>query len=135
MVFRSKIDLWLLIVLVTTAVIPITQAMAALKNGANWIPHVLISGLLGLSFLWLLFSTKYTINQDTLIIQSGPFRWRIPKKEITQVTPSKSVSSSPALSLDRLRVEYAGGRKSILVSPKDKNGFLQAVRGTANAAS
>ena len=102
MVFRSKIDLWLLIVLVTTAVIPITQAMAALQNGANWIPQVLISGVLGVSFLWLLFSTKYTINQDTLIIQSGPFRWRIPKKEITQVTPSKSLISSPALSLDRL---------------------------------
>ena len=134
MVFRSKIDLWLLIVLVTTAVIPITQAMAALQNGANWIPQALISGLLGVSFLWLLFSTKYTINQDTLIIQSGPFRWRIPKKEITQVTPSKSLISSPALSLDRLRIEYAGGRKSILISPKDKSGFLQAVSVTANAA-
>ena len=134
MVFRSKIDLWLLIVFITSAVIPITQAIAALQNGANWMPHVLISGMLVLSFLWLLFSTKYTINQDTLIIQSGPFRWRIPKKEITQVTPSKSVISSPALSLDRLRVEYAGGRKFILVSPKDKNGFLQAVSVVANAA-
>ena len=134
MVFRSKIDLWLLIVLVTTAVIPITQAMTALQNGVNWIPQALISGLLGVSFLWLLFSTKYTINQDTLIIQSGPFRWRIPKIEITQVTPSKSLISSPALSLDRLRVEYAGGRKFILVSPKYKNGFLQAVSVTANAA-
>ena len=134
MVFRSKIDLWLLIVLIITAVIPLTQAMAALQNGANWIPHVLISGLLGLSFFWLLLSTKYTIGRDTLMIQSGPFRWRIPKGEITQITPSRSVISSPALSLDRLKIEYAGGRNSILVSPKDKNGFIQAVGITANAA-
>ena len=74
MVFRSKIDLWLLIVLIITAVIPLTQAMAALQNGANWIPHVLISGLLALSFLWLLLSTNYAIGRDTLMIQSGPFR-------------------------------------------------------------
>ena len=133
MVFRSKIDLWLLIVLIITAVIPLTQAMAALQNGANWIPHVLISGLLALSFLWLLLSTNYAIGRDTLMIQSGPFRWRIPKREITQITPSRSVISSPALSLDRLKIEYAGGRNSILVSPKDKNGFIQAVGITANA--
>lgn len=134
MVFRSKIDLWLLIVLIITAAIPLTQAVAALQNGENWIPHVLISGLLGICFLWLLRSTKYTISRDTIVIQSGPFRWRIPKAEITRISSSKSVISSPALSLDRLKIEYSGGRNSILVSPKDKNGFIQAVGITANAA-
>ena len=134
MVFRSKIDIWLLIVLLVATAIPLTHAMAALQIGANWIPHVLISGLLGLCFLWLLLSTKYTIGQETLVIQSGPFRWRIAKNEITQVTHSRSVVSSPALSLDRLKIEYSGGRKYILVSPKDSRGFLQAVGITANAA-
>jgi hypothetical protein len=133
-VFRSKIDLWLLIVLIAAAVIPLTQAMAALQHGSSWIPHVLIFVLLGGGFLWLLFSTKYTVDKDTLAIQSGPFRWRIPKNDITRIAPSRSLISSPALSLDRLRIDYAGGQNSILVSPKDKIGFLKAVATTPNAA-
>ena len=134
MVFRSKIDLWLLIVLIAAAVFPLIQAISALRNGTSWIPHVLIFGLLAGSLLWLLLSTKYTVDQKTLVIQSGPFRWRIAKDEITQVAPSRSIISSPALSLDRLRVDYGGGCKSILVSPKDKTGFLKAVAATTNAA-
>ena len=134
MVFRSKIDLWLLIVLVAAAAFPLTQAMAALRHGSSWIPHVLIFGLLGGLFFWLLLSTRYTVNQDTVVVQCGPFRWRIPKNEITQIVPSKSILSSPALSLDRLRIDYAGGRKSILISPKDKDGFLKDIAFTPNAA-
>ena len=134
MVFRSKIDLWLLIVLVAVSIFPLTQAMTALRHGSGWIPHFLIFGLLGGLFFWLLLSTKYTVNADTVVVQSGPFRWIIARNEITQVVPSKSILSSPALSLDRLRIDYAAGRKSILVSPKDKVGFLKAIAVTPNAA-
>ena len=132
MVFRSKIDLWLLIVLIAAAVFPLTQAISALQHGISWIPHALILGLLAGGLLWLLRSTNYTVDQKTLVIQSGPFRWLIPKDEITRVVPSKSIISSPALSLDRLRIDYGGGRNSILVSPKDKTGFLKAVAATTN---
>ena len=34
--------------------------------------------------------------------------------------------SSPALSLDRLRIDY--GHKSILVSPADRNNFVAMLR-------
>ena len=134
MVFRSKIDLWLVIALIVAAAFPLTQAIAALQHGSNWIPHVLIFVLLGGCILWLFFSTKYTVDHDTLVIQSGPFSWRISKGEIIRVAPSRSIISSPALSLDRLRIDYAGGRNSILVSPKNKTGFLKAVAAAPNAA-
>lgn len=135
MVFRSKIDRWLLIVMFAAAAFPFTQTLAGLRDGSSWIPHVLILGLLGGIFSWLLLSTKYTVNQDTLLVQSGPFRWNIAKNEITQIVPSKSILSSPALSLDRLRVDYAGGRRSVLISPEDKDGFLKAMSVTSNAAT
>lgn len=134
MVFRSKIDLWLLLVIAAAAMVPLLQVMAALRNGENWLPHLLIFGILGGLFSWMLLSTKYTVNRDTLLVQSGPFRWRIFKNEITGIVPSKSILSSPALSLDRLRIEYAGGRRSILISPKNKDGFLKAIAATASAA-
>jgi hypothetical protein len=36
------------------------------------------------------------------------------------------MASSPALSLDRLRIDY--GTRSILVSPQDRNRFIAALR-------
>jgi hypothetical protein len=134
LIFRSKIDLWLLVVLVAAAALPFTQALAGLQDGSSWISHTVTFALLAGSFSWLVLTTKYTVTQDTLLVQSGPFRWRIAKNEITQIAPSRSILSSPALSLDRLRIEYAAGRKSVLISPKDKEGFLKAVSVNTNAA-
>ena len=49
---------------------------------------------------------------------------------IREVRPTTNPLSAPALSLDRLRIDYEeGGRvRSLLVSPKDKEGFLQELR-------
>jgi hypothetical protein len=46
--------------------------------------------------------------------------------EIESIRPTHNPLSSPALSLDRLNIELHTGR-NILISPKDKSGFLQAL--------
>lgn len=71
-------------------------------------------------------STYYVIAGDTLRIVSGPFKWNIPVADIVGVTPSRNPLSSPALSMDRLKISY-GKRKFVLVSPEDKAGFIRAV--------
>jgi membrane protein YdbS with pleckstrin-like domain len=80
--------------------------------------------------LLLLFSiftrTHYTIAHGELRVVSGPFRRTVPLAEITSIEPSRNPLSSPALSLDRLKVSY-GDNKYILISPADKTGFLSAV--------
>ena len=134
MVYRSKIDMWLIIVLLSTAAIPLVLAYVAVQEGSAWISHAVIAGVMSCFFIWLVLTTKYSIEETTLKIQSGPFTWQIEKREITKVTPTRSIISSPALSLDRLRIDYASGRSSILVSPKDKVGFVKALGITANAA-
>lgn len=77
--------------------------------------------------LWILFRTCYTIETGTLRIVSGPFKWIIPLDEVKEVRASRSVLSSPALSLNRLEIRY-GKNKSILVSPKDLQGFKNAIK-------
>ena len=54
-------------------------------------------------------------------------RWRVPLADIQEVTPTRSAASAPALSLDRLRVEYLKGSESraLLVSPSDKWAFMR----------
>ena len=86
---------------------------------------VITLGLTTTLFAWLLRSTYYEIDGDDLRVVCGPFRKRIPVGDIASVEPSRSVWSSPALSLDRLRIRY--GDKSILVSPADKRGFIDAL--------
>lgn len=45
---------------------------------------------------------------------------------VVEITPSRNPLSSPALSIDRLKIQF-GKRKFVLVSPEDKAGFIRAV--------
>lgn len=47
-------------------------------------------------------------------------------KDITYITPTNSLLSAPALSLDRIEIRYKGG--SIVISPKHKAGFYHAIQ-------
>jgi hypothetical protein len=58
-------------------------------------------------------------------------RRRIPLASITALRPTRSPWSAPALSLDRLEVVHGTG--SVLVSPRDKAGFVQAIRAAVPA--
>ena len=76
--------------------------------------------------MWLFASTDYRVSDGECLVRSGPFRWRIPLDDIEAVRATRNPLSSPALSLDRLEIRYAGGRK-IMISPLDRAGFLAAI--------
>ncbi|MEE4161682.1 MAG: PH domain-containing protein [Woeseiaceae bacterium] len=126
--FNSRVDRWLVFVLVATVLVQLIAISAAL-SASDATPAVLVGiGVLLLTvilFIWLLRSTYYEIRGDTLRIVSGPYRIRIPVEMIESIEPTRSPLSSPALSLDRLRIRY--GKKQVLVSPADKRGFLRAL--------
>jgi len=75
---------------------------------------------------WTYRGTRYLVTDREVIARSGPFRWRIEIAGIESIRPSRSPLSSPAMSLDRLEIRYAGGRR-LLISPEDREGFLEAV--------
>jgi hypothetical protein len=133
-VFRSKVDAWLVLALVLALLPPFAFGVAALKAGEAWLSHVAVGVGVLLFIAWLILPTKYTVTAKDVVVQCGPFRWRINTREITQITPSRSLTSSPALSIDRLKIEYDLGRKAVLVSPVDKEAFIAAVRSAQNAA-
>ncbi|MCZ2156874.1 MAG: PH domain-containing protein [Bryobacterales bacterium] len=74
----------------------------------------------------MLASTYYVFEGGILRVRCGPLRWSIPLDHIHRVEPSRNSRSSPALSLDRLRIDYGCG-KFVLVSPEDKEGFLREI--------
>lgn len=127
--FKSKIDRWLLFLLVAVMVFEvIVMSIAAIQAGdpragvGLVVTALLIVALIGS----LLIGTHYTVDGNTLHVVSGPFRWNVPVDQIQSVQTTHNPLSSPALSLDRLRIQYGTGRR-IMVSPADKAGFLRAI--------
>ena len=127
-VFRSKVDTWLGIVLVAAALAVLYGVIHSLNSGDNADIVASLFALLvstGLP-IWLINSTRYTLTEQQLLVQSGPFQWQIPIVQISNITPTINPLSSPALSLDRLRIDYGQGR-SLMISPKQQQQFLQAL--------
>jgi hypothetical protein len=129
LVFRSKIDRWILWLIA----LPLAFSMVAVGSALTAHPpssaailivglEVALLGLIALTFK----STRYEVTAREVIARSGPFRWRIGIDDIESIRPSQSLISSPALSVHRLEIRYAGGR-TLLISPADREGFLAAV--------
>ena len=120
--FPSKVDLKLGIVgVVTPCVALIAVGTSAGRPGV--FPLALVTVLIAVIIVWTVLSTYYEIDDGLLMAHSGPFRWRIPLKDITRVRESRSTRSGPALSMDRLEITWSEG-KVLLISPRDKAGFL-----------
>jgi hypothetical protein len=135
--FTSRVDSWLL------AIGPLAGLFAITSVAVTIVPFALNAGvlhdktllsLIALVFaltlllpLWLLLDTNYTVTAEQLLVRSGPLRWRIALGDVREVSPSRSWVSSPALSLDRLRIGYGKGR-NILISPREKQRFIDALR-------
>ncbi len=127
--FKSKVDSWIKLLLVAVMIVQVLAiGSAAFQAGdprtvtAMILVGVAVVGLM----IWLTVATYYIVNRGTLTIVAGPFRWKVPLDEISSVEPTRSPLSSPALSLDRLRIHY-GKKRRIMVSPADKEGFLRAI--------
>lgn len=147
MIYPSKIDWWLGAILalaglgligagIAAFVLPLAQPVVL---GLGAILGMIPLGL-GLLVLWQLVATRYEITDTDLILRSGPFRWTIALDQIIEVYPTRKPppnapgftladhfrGNHPALSLDRLRVNYQRERgvAFYLISPLDQAGFL-----------
>lgn len=124
--YRSKVDTWMLLILVSAMLACIAAIAVARVIEGQWslwivIPNALLGVLLP---AWLLLGTFYVLDGDSLKIRCGPFHWTIPVREIRGIEPTRDPLSSPALSLDRLRIDCGNG-KSLMISPHDREQFLK----------
>lgn len=125
--FRSKVDRWLVLVLGAAGILAVVAVGAAFQTGEMPLLAALAILLFAVGLpTWILATTRYDLSNELLVVRSGPFRWRIPLSEITSVATTRNPLSSPALSLDRLRLEYGKGR-ALMISPRDKDEFLRAL--------
>ena len=127
--FNSKVDAWIALLIIAVALMDVAFIVIFARSDDSPASTTgAVIALVGVFVLlmWLALRTYYAVDKDTLRVVSGPFRWRIPLADIQSATPTRSLWSSPAMSIDRLRIVYGKGRR-IMVSPADKQGFLNAI--------
>ncbi|MBX0356943.1 PH domain-containing protein [Halobacillus sp. Nhm2S1] len=88
--------------------------------------YVMSGGMIVL-LLWILFRTGYTVKDGHMYIHSGPLRKRIAIEDIKKIKSTKSLISSPALSIRKLEILY-GEFMFTSISPKDEHKFLQVMK-------
>lgn len=133
--FRSKIDVWLPVVIFAPLLWSIYEMLTATgESGIKEAQSILLGlGILALPLgfvLWIMVSTWYGVSDRELTVRSGPLRMTIPLSQIRTVRRTRSLWSAPALSLRRLEVQYAAStdsQRSVVISPADIEGFLQAL--------
>lgn len=124
--FPSKVDAWVPVVMFSH--LPILTAVLWSAPAEKRLTGVLVATAATLLSAWFIVGTGYRVEPERLVARSGPIRWRIPWSALRSIGDADGdLTSGPAMSLDRIELRYGDGQ-SMLVSPKDRAGFLQAVK-------
>jgi hypothetical protein len=126
--FRSAVDPWFYGLAGGTAAVVAGTMFPLLLDGSvlEMLLAVIVGGPAIALPAWMLSATDYTVEPRTLRVRCGPLRWAIARRDITDVRPTRSMQSAPALSQERLEIRYGRGR-SLLVSPADPVAFVHAL--------
>jgi hypothetical protein len=125
--YPSKVDWWLPPVLA----LPIVAALGVCFSSIQY--QSLASGLIGGIVLILvlglyigfIFPVRYGISASELILAFGRCRKSLPLSSIIEVAPTNNPLSAPALSFQRLRIQYRTGLLGYaLISPREREAFL-----------
>lgn len=121
--FDSKISWFILVPLIAVFG---SIILLDILNGISWAG--LAVSVVTIAFITHLYrNTKYIINGDELTIKSGfLYKTNIDIKSVNKLVETNSLLSSPALSIDRISIQY-NKYDEVMVSPKDKAGFISAL--------
>lgn len=124
--FKSKVDWWLGVIIVALPLIEIAALVSAVRSGESEAVRATAGGLAIVAAVYglLLVPIRYGLDGESLIIRFGVIRRRVALESVREVRPSRNPLSSPALSLDRLKIELDAGGYA-LISPADREEFLQ----------
>lgn len=127
-VYHSKKDAWLVAVIWICAVISLGGAVVTFLDPIPPLPKALILLVCFAAAaicLWPLYTTRYILTAQELLVRCGPFRWRIRLKDIRSVIAQRNPISSPAVSMDRIQIRHRGRSGTIYISPEDKHAFMR----------
>lgn len=128
--YRSKVDAWLVALVLGAAALPVAIGVWLLIQGASRGVFLLIvwGGVMTTLMIALGFPLRYILRPDRLHIRCGWLEWDVPLATLRRVAPSRNPLSGPAWSLQRVRLDSKDG-SFILVSPDDQESFITEIAG------
>lgn len=125
----SKVDSWLVIVIVATTLISICSIWSIPSN-EQWIGYIVFlpTVVILLSFL---LNTYYVFEEEHLLCMVGFFPLKIRYENIKSIKKVKNLLSSVALSSDRIEIKEKNKNYFIgttYISPKDKDEFYEELK-------
>ncbi|MCM1491179.1 MAG: PH domain-containing protein [Muribaculum sp.] len=123
-IYKSKIDSRIMLVVVLVVLI---QVVPLLYFAFSWVA-VIISLCSIVFIIYCFYSTKYIIKNNELHIKTGFFlNQKLKVSEIVKIENTNNILSAPAASLDRLAIYLKKQHTPIIISPKNKEEFLNEV--------
>lgn len=124
-IYRSKIDCWLAVLIPALTILP---ALPIVISGEDIWVVVLLAFISALE-LAVVTGFRYVIDGSKLIVKalyvinSGTYDIG----NIVEITPTRTILSSPAASLDRIAISFINSRTPLVISPVDKDAFILAL--------
>lgn len=132
--FPTKVDAWLLLVIVGAFVATLDSVYSAYRTDpAEARVALLISGATWALVTALCVPCDYTLAEDQLIVRGGILRYRIPYADITDIAPSREIWAAPAMSLQRVKISH-GRFEAMLISPRERERFIAELEKRVQAA-
>lgn len=121
--------------LLATPVLAATIGVYLVLEGENdgAVVLFLMAGATLFLTLSLTFPCRYTVTQDSLIVRCGLIGYRVPLNEIECVEPVFTFQSGPALSMRRVAVQT--NTRKLILSPRDRDAFVEDLRRTVDQNS
>ncbi len=124
-IYKSKVSWWiacLVCLIVLLSVLPV------IYFAFSWVA-VLVFFLLFTFIFYCMFSIRYVIEGNTLRIKCGFFlNEKIDIMKISKITDTDSILSAPAASLDRIAIYLRRQYSPVIISPKNKNEFIEELQ-------
>ncbi len=120
--YKAKVS-YTIILIVFVFFAPFIQKIQVLNLTSKMLVTIGLFLLLFGFILFLLFTTRYTIDKNKLIIRVGFYSYKpIDISTIKEISKTRSIMASPAPSLDRILIKY-GDFDEIIISPENKFDF------------
>ena len=129
MKFKSKVDWWLNLIFAGFVIINIWAIISFVLGSGSIVMVIIFSPLAILLIIPIWLNTYYLVGDNELLIKCGLLNYaKIDYNLIASITGTRSLLSSPALSLDRLEIRYKAKNgkfyNTIIISPKDKQELI-----------
>lgn len=126
-VYRSKVDAWLVVLLLFVWAFSLLTVMAGGSSVALWISAAVIVLML-VAMTDIVLRITYVIAGNTLTVKcSFIMKKEFDIRNIKSISPSHSFLASAGASLHRLAIRFTDSHEVLLISPKDKQGFIDHI--------